>query len=67
MEYLLSKLEMRFEKFEYRREWMVRVLNDALEDTELETLQDGDEIWEFSEQSFTQLFRRYALDGKSNT
>lgn len=58
---------MRFEKFEYRREWMVRVLNDALEDTELETLQDGDEIWEFSEQSFTQLFRRYALDGKSNT
>lgn len=67
MEYLLSKLEMRFEKFEYRREWMVRVLNDALEDTELETLQDGDEIWEFSEQSFTQLVRRYALDGKSNT
>jgi hypothetical protein len=58
---------MRFEKFEHRREWMVRMLNDALDDTELATLQDGDEIWKFSEQSFTQLFRRYALDGKSNT
>lgn len=65
--YLLSKLVMRFEKFERRREWMVRMLNDELEDTELPTLQGTGEIWEFSEQSFTQLFRRYAVDGKSNT
>ncbi|MBT6179817.1 MAG: hypothetical protein HOI23_21430 [Deltaproteobacteria bacterium] len=65
--YLLSKLVMRFEKFERRREWMVRMLNDELEDIDIPTLKDTDEDWEFSEETFTLLFRRYAVDGKSNT
>lgn len=65
--YLLSKLVMRFEKFERRREWMTRMLNDELEEVELPTLKASDDTWEFSEESFTQLFRSYAVDVKTNT
>ena len=65
--YLLSKLVMRFEKFERRREWMTRMLNDELEEVELPTLKATDDTWEFSEESFTQLFRSYAVDVKTNT
>ena len=65
--YLLSKLVMRFEKFERRREWMVRMLNDELDDLELPVIQATEDAWEFSESSFTKVFRRYAVDESSNT
>ena len=36
-------------------------------DIDIPTLKDTDEDWDFSEETFTLLFRRYAVDGKSNT
>ncbi len=65
--YLLSKLVMRFEKFERRREWMLRMLNDELDDVELPAVEGTEEPWEFSESAFTKIFRRYAVDESSNT
>ncbi len=65
--YLLSKLVMRFEKFERRREWMVRMLNDELDDIELPCIEGTEDPWEFSESAFTKIFRRYGVDESSNT
>ena len=65
--YLLSKLVMRFEKFERRREWMVRTLNDELDDAELPLIQGTENEWEFSESCFNKVFRRYAVEEASNT
>ena len=63
--YLLSKLVMRFEKFERRRDWMVRMLGDELESIELPTLAGTEDAWEFS-QDVHQLFRRYAVQESDN-
>ena len=65
--YLLSKLVMRFEKFERRREWMVRMLNDELDDIALPCIEGTEDPWEFSESAFTKIFRRYGVDESSNT
>ncbi len=65
--YLLSKLVMRFEKFERRRDWVVRMLNDELDDVDLPQVEGTEEDWEFSDEHFKKIFRRYAVEESTNT
>ena len=65
--YLFSKIIMRFEKFEKRRDWFVRMVNEALEDYSLPDLRNGGgQDWEFGDEAFVKLFRAIMVDESSN-
>ena len=66
--YLLSKMVMKFEDFDARREWMIRFINDQLKDVDdLPTLSRRDDKWTFGEDSFNKLFRAILVDVGSDT
>lgn len=56
--YLLSKIVMKFDDFEARREWMIRFINEQLHEVnDLPTLSRREDKWTFGEDSFNKLFR----------
>lgn len=68
--YLLSKVVMRFEDFDERREWMIRFVNEKLAEEDehnLPRLSRRDEPWKFGEDSFNKLFRAIVVDPKTDT
>ena len=67
--YLFSKLVMRFEDFEKRRDWMIKFINDQLDEIDgpRPRLSRRDESWKFGEDAFNRLFRTIFVDTATDT
>lgn len=66
--YLFSKVIMKFDDFENRRDWMIRFINDQLHEVEgIPTLSRRDDAWTFGEDSFNKLFRAILVDPATDT
>ncbi|MEC9465299.1 MAG: hypothetical protein VX834_05925 [Myxococcota bacterium] len=67
LSYVFSKVIMRFEKFEKRRDWFVRMVNEELEEYDLPDLRGGGgQAWQFTDEAFVKLFRAIMVDEASN-
>ena len=67
LSYVFSKVIMRFEKFEKRKEWFVRMVNEELEEYSVPNLRGGGgSEWEFTDEAFVKLFRAIMVDEASN-
>ena len=66
--YLFSKVVMKFEDFENRRDWMIRFVNEQLREVDdIPTLSRRDDAWTFGEDSFVKLFRAILVDPATDT
>jgi hypothetical protein len=67
--YLFSKLVMRFEDFEKRRDWMIKFVNEQLDEVEgpRPRVSRRDEQWKFGEDAFNRLFRAIFVDPATDT
>ena len=68
LSYLFSKVVMKFDDFESRRDWMIRFVNEKVrEEDEIPALARRDETWTFGEDSFIKLFRTILVDPATDT
>jgi len=67
--YLFSKLIMRFDDFEKRRDWMIKFINDQIDEGEgpRPRVSRRDETWRFGEDAFIRLFRTIFVNPDSDT
>lgn len=67
--YLFSKLIMRFDDFEKRRDWMIKFINDQLDEKEgpRPRVSRRDETWRFGEDAFIRLFRTIFVNPDTDT
>ena len=66
--YLFSKVVMKFDDFENRRDWMIRFINEQLrEEDDIPTISRRDDTWKFGEESFITLFRAILVNPDTDT
>ncbi len=66
--YIFSKVVMKFDDFDNRKDWMIRFINEQLREVDdVPTLSRRDDSWTFGEDSFVKLFRAILVDPATDT